>query len=190
MDFSLVVLLGMKHTGKSTLSRKLAEERNLRFEDLDRRLEDLRARQHPDEPQLDAREIHRLEGAEGFRKWELSALSEILSESDGWTTGCVLATGGGIADNEVALELITYRPNTLRVLLEEDRDILYDRIVSRGMPSFLDPERPKESFAELFERRVGRFRQIASITVSLRGLHREQAFDKLSSTLEEYSLGR
>ena len=78
----LIVLIGMRRSGKSTLGAKVAGSLGLPFWDLDGRIEQKEGRS--------CSEIVQTDGLRVFRRMETAALRELRGERRG-----VLATGGG-----------------------------------------------------------------------------------------------
>lgn len=77
-----VILIGPMGAGKSTIGRLLSEELAFPFIDLDKEIEDRAGASIP--------WIFDIEGEEGFRERECTALSDTLQRSE-----LILATGGG-----------------------------------------------------------------------------------------------
>jgi shikimate kinase len=82
-----IILLGMKHVGKSSIGRILAKAFGLPFYDLDHQLI---KKARPGETGATAREIYRKEGLEGFQFWEKAAAQELA----GSQKAMILALGG------------------------------------------------------------------------------------------------
>ena len=82
-----IVLIGMPGVGKSLIGKKLAEELDKEFFDMDQEIELREGRSIP--------EIFRDEGEEYFRDLECAIAQEM-----GQMTGAVIATGGGVVNRE------------------------------------------------------------------------------------------
>lgn len=169
-----VALTGLKHVGKSTIGRRVAQRLQIRFDDLD----DLLVEEYRSEVSSDTnglavtpREIYR-SSDDLFRRLEHRALVNYLAgvpyhEDSGGRSG-ILATGGGISDNEAAFALLNTSAKT--IFLDELIDVLYHRIISNGVPSFLDAERPEEHFREIAERRRSAYLVAADHVIPTNGL--------------------
>lgn len=168
-----VALTGLKHVGKSTIGRGLARRLDRRFDDLD----DLLVREYlrhesidPKESTITPRDIYRC-GVAIFQQMEQNALTAYLSAlSDQVHHGDrpgVLATGGGICDNEAAFSLLN--AGTTTVFLDESIEVLYRRIIAKGIPPFLDADRPEEHFYEIAERRRNAYLETADLVVATNG---------------------
>ena len=141
-----VILIGMKHTGKSTLGRMIAGDAGCPFFDLD---DVLTGQYGAPGIYVTAREIYRREGPESFAV--LEARAALLFAGKMKESPAAGALGGGTPENTQAMENLG-RPGIF-VLLREDRDVLYNRIMERGLPAYLSPEDPYSDFCVLFERR-------------------------------------
>lgn len=138
-------LLGLKHSGKSSLGRWLAGRWKWPFYDLDEEL----SREDPEGRGWDARTIYARLGPQVFRRWEARAAERLATLGGNY----ILALGGGSVENEAAMAALDRVEGRQWVWIEEDEETLLRRILAGGMPAFLDPERPRESFTELAARR-------------------------------------
>lgn len=172
-----IVLMGMKHSGKSTLGRALAEVRRLSFIDLD----DLTEAEHDPRRALSCREIFRRHGEEYFRELEGRAASRLASLMQ--ERPLVAALGGGTIENADAMERLA--EHGLLVYLEEAADILYARIMAGGRPAYLGAENPRGDFLRIYQRRTALFRERAHLVVHLMGTDIEGAFAELVRVLSE-----
>lgn len=172
-----LILLGLKHTGKTSLGRAAARWANLPFWDLDELLV-----QRADQPGLStAREVARALGPEGFRQAEAAAAADArayLTAQPG-----VLATGGGVIDNPAACEALDGAG--FRLYLREDARVLFDRILAGGLPTFLSAEHPWEDWQKLYARRDAAYRAWAQAELSLTGLGLSEAKERLITFLKE-----
>ncbi|HUX50062.1 MAG TPA: shikimate kinase [Spirochaetia bacterium] len=187
----LVYLMGMKHSGKSTLGSLLASKWEVRFVDLDDWMVTRFLAAHglpEDEPSPGIRNIYRSLGAVGFRRLEADAARALASELDESRESAVIALGGGTIENEEAMDALATRGTF--VYLEEDAELLFKRIERGGIPPFLAGNDPHAIFLGLYAIRTALYRQKASIAVPLAGLPVEAAFNRLQQHLEEYLNGR
>ena len=166
-----VALTGLKHVGKSTIGRALARRLDRRFDDLD----DLLAAEYHRHVSIDAdaitvtpRDIYR-RGVVLFQRMEHSALTTYLFvRSQHKHIPCILATGGGICDNDAAFSLLSARTTT--IFFDEKVEVLYRRIIAEGIPPFLDADRPEEHFYEIAERRRHAYLATADHVITTSGL--------------------
>ena len=151
-----IVLLGPKHAGKTSAGVFLARFRKGEFIDLDRLMEQ-RTGKSP-------RTLYRADPG-GFRKAEFRALEAALEPSAAPVR--VIAAGGGIIDNDDAVELLKTSGASL-VYLEVSAETTWKRITQPGdgLPPFLNTENPRETHRKLHERRNAAYKRLSHITVS------------------------
>lgn len=151
----MIVLMGIKHSGKTSLGKMAATTLNLPFLDLDNLLE---AQYSKDRP-LTFRELYIKLGEEGFRRLETAAVKSISMEKEG-----ILALGGGTIENTKAME--TIKKASLLVFLDTDEKVLFKRIKKNGFPTFLEKS-PEKLFSELFIKRRSLYSKMADTTLKL-----------------------
>lgn len=182
-----IVLMGMKHCGKSTLGHALAQTRGIPFIDLD----ELTEREFDPARSLSCREIAARHGEKLFRTLEERAavrLADMIAGSRSDGVGLVAALGGGTVESVRAMDALA-RVAVL-VYLEESVELLYTRVMERGLPSYLDPSDPRASFFAIFARRSPLFSERAHLVVHLMGMEIEQAFSELVRVLSEAGYAR
>jgi shikimate kinase len=116
-----IVLFGMKHCGKSTHARILADMLCCPFFDTDAEI----VRQTGMQP----REIYSKEGESGFFLAEERSCRTVAEKVS--HQSCVVATGGGICNNIGAITVL--RPFGVFVFLSVDEKIAADRIVKEAV---------------------------------------------------------
>jgi shikimate kinase len=171
-----IILLGMKHVGKSSIGRILAKAFELPFYDLDHQLI---KKARPGETGATAREIYRKEGLEGFQFWEKAAAQELA----GSQKAMILALGGGTIENQPVMEILGNIG--IFVYLQEKPEPLFERIQRGGIPPFLDQDHPWESFLELYKERTAMMDAQAEITVALSGAGVKQSAEKVIARIKE-----
>jgi shikimate kinase len=156
-----IVLLGPKHSGKTSAGKALASLHSCDFIDLD----DYIARRNGKSP----RALY-LEGAEIFRKAEAEALAALLESETADSLNVIIASGGGIADNPEALALLQKNTRVMSVFLDVTAKTAWERISREGeLPPFLRTENPEETHRSLHERRAAAYRQFASLVINAEG---------------------
>ncbi len=169
----MIVLMGVKHSGKTSLGRMLAKELNIPFWDLDNLLEE----QYREDKSLSFREIYKKLGEEGFRDLEYRAVQNFDFTQDG-----VLALGGGTVENIRAMELI--KKAQLLIFLDTEESVLWGRIEKNGIPPFLSGS-PETLFHELFIRRRKLYNDTADIILELKDESRETVLTLLEKAIED-----
>lgn len=136
-------MFGLKHSGKSSVGQELARRLGWPFYDLDEMISE----EDPD--RRNPRAIFKESGRDVFQDYERRAASRLGA----CPPPLVLALGGGTVENSAAMKILDGCSNRVWIWLEEDWDVLYERIRQGGLPSFLDPQNPRESFMTMAARR-------------------------------------
>jgi len=179
---NLILLMGMKHSGKSSVGRMLARDLVWKFYDLDQKLE----RIADPSGRLSCRKIYGQEGKAAFREYELKAARLVVRLAN--NTAAVCALGGGTIENEEAMTVLA--ESGLFVYIEEAAEVLYRRIRRKGIPPFLDPAAPRQSFEKLYQRRTALYEQQADLTVEAAGRNQREICADIINQLEENGYGR
>lgn len=161
-QYTNIILMGMKHSGKSTLGALLAKSLNKSFYDTDSVIIQLSGKS--------ARELFESGGAPLMMEWETAACRYIIGSTD--QNGCVIATGGGLADNKDALEIL--KRTGLCVYLDTPFETLLERIMGSAqkdgkLPPFLSGDNPRGLFLDLFTRRSGIYAIMADVHIHAGG---------------------
>ena len=157
MKNRLILITGPKHSGKSMTALALAKIIGGEAADLD----DIVERQTGKTPRALFKE-----GAEVFRKAETRALASMIRGKGG-----IIATGGGLIDNNEALALLDGRRDLIFVYLDVSPETAWQRILAVGdeLPPFLNTEnprvKPKETHLALHKRRAEAYKALAHLTV-------------------------
>ena len=147
-------IAGMKHCGKSTASANIASLVNCTREDSDDLiLEALNI--------SSIRSFYREKGKEAFMQAEYEAVRDFTDRNDNY----VLSLGGGAADNEPLMQLVKSRGRL--IYLYRDEKLIFDRIMRKGLPAFLDRDDPREAFHQIFVRRDAVYRKYADLIILL-----------------------
>ena len=191
---TLYCITGMKHSGKTTAGKLLAERLHLPFYDLDSYTEAAcrdgavpvqPVRRVPTSadrrPALSCREIYRKFGREGFAAFEAAGAAKLLSEAS--DTGGVCAFGGGSIENPEAIPLFEGRG--LFIYIDEKENVLIERIRRKGIPPFLSGSDPKTAFHELYKRRTQLYEEHADLRISARGEEPEKIVRRILEKLQE-----
>ena len=160
-----VVLVGIKHAGKSALGKALAEMRDTLFVDSDELIEANYLLSTGEK--LSCREIFLKLGRQEFRKLEAAAIAQLNESSEEDDQERVIALGGGVADNpDVSDEQL--KNLGLLVYIAIPRDVAWERIIAGGMPGYLQNEaNPRAVFDELSEERENFYEKYADVIVHL-----------------------
>ena len=138
-----IVLIGMKHCGKSTQGRMLAEKMHRSFFDADSIIEEIYSEKY--HRKLSCREIFQQHGEVFFRKLEADAVKRLMAHNDNQQ---IIAFGGGAVANPFLPE--NWRSLGVVVYLTANPLVLYQRIEGRGLPPYLANENdPYKKFLEI-----------------------------------------
>lgn len=172
MKYKNIVILGLKHSGKSTLGKRMASKFGYDFFDTDDLIEK--------KAKMSVRELYNSQGSQAFSLMEEQVCAELAQTTfkDG---NNIIATGGGICDNEPAL--MNLRAADAFVFLKNDLNISVNRIVRKiktdengeftGVPAFIKAKNPKTLeeirtlLLEKFTERAARYTAASDIVVEL-----------------------
>ena len=174
-----IVLVGVKHCGKSTLGRLLAQRRNCPFTDSDRTLE--KAFFERTGKRASVREIFRTLGEEKFRALEAETVKSLASGGVR-----VIALGGGAVSNP-GLDDASLKALGRIVWVDVPDAVAFRRVVKNGLPPFLaDAPDPGKRLAEINAKRRADFARIADVVFETGGeLEINEAVRQLAQRLEE-----
>jgi len=182
-----IVLMGLKHCGKTTQGKLLAEKLNVPFFDTDAVIEQMVG--------MNFRTYYAANGPAAFCIAEEAACKKIIEENK--NQRIVVSTGGGICDNPPALNVL--RQLDKFVLLKLDIEYSVARIMSKikqnafgtieGAPAYVMEKNPKNLvdvkaiLTEKFQARVDQYLHICDIVVQIKNASIEENFKTLSGTL-------
>ena len=181
-----VVLIGMKHCGKSTLGKLLAERMQCTFCDVDPLIEATHACYEGE--QLAVRKIFEQYGEDHFHRIEGHVVCELYLKLDRPESRAVVALGGRTALNATVCGLL--RAIGCVVYIKVKPEIIFERIERAGLPPFLNPDDPAEDFFALYRKRHPQYEDLADLAVDLDGLDPEAAAVAVQRSLEEYDSAR
>ena len=172
-------ITGLKHCGKSTAAPLIAGRIGCAVADSDDLVLSL-------VESTSVRQYYRENGAGAFMEKELEAVRGFVSTHESF----VISLGGGAADNTQLMQYMKH--NGTIVYLRRDEEVLIQRILSKGMPAFLDPADPRGSFHPIYIRRDGIYSQMADIVIDLGGYGDKTATAEhiLSTIMEHEKHGR
>ena len=193
-----IILCGIKHCGKSTQGKRIAAVLGLDFYDTD----DLILEQCG----MDARAIYKSQGKDAFMAAELKAcefLRDTLqakgsqAQEAAAAKSAVIATGGGICENEPAVAILKKLGTIVYLEVQEitaaGRIVREARFLPDGsienLPAYIANKNPADKkevraiFHDFYEERTKKYRSLADITVQIQG-SRSQNAKKILSALE------
>lgn len=181
-----IVLVGIKHAGKSSIGAKLAEEHDLLFVDSDELIETNYMLVNGEK--LSCREIFNRVGRENFRRLEAEAIEQLIESSNEDDQSRVISVGGGVADNPgVTAEML--KKLGLVVFINIGIEYAWERVIANGVPAYLkEVSDPEKVFAEMSQERISFYSGNAELTVDVGDSNVEECVALLEEKLEGYLL--
>ncbi len=169
MSTERLFLIGPMGAGKTTIGKRLARVRGLRFVDADHELERRLG--------VDIPLIFEKEGEAGFRQREHDLLADVTQEP-----GVVLATGGG-AVLWPANRALLKANGTVIYLHASVRQQVARTSQSQHRPLLNTGEAPSAILSRLFEQRDPLYRQIADLIIETQGRGARALVDEIQAQL-------
>ncbi len=180
-----IILIGVKHSGKTTAGQLFASGLEVPFFDIDHIIEKQTGKT--------CRELYTQEGVVAFQKAEEEACKFFVEASNNLVVGisgikCVVAAGGGVGENTEALKLL--KSVGIFAYLDVPKQIAFERILqntkkTNSIPAtflYADPQGEQEMrkvFYEQYERRSEGYRSLADIIINTEGLSPEKTANEL-----------
>lgn len=164
-----IILCGFPGSGKSTLAELLSQKMGWNCFHLDLEVE--KFYNHHSNQALSCREIYRRIGEEEFRNIEYEILKN-LPDLD----FTIFDIGGGTLNKKENIYLL--KKLGIFVYLEvKDKEELYKRMISDGIPAYLSPEAPYASFLEIYSQRKSIYESVANY--KLESINLEETLEKI-----------
>lgn len=149
-----IALIGLKHSGKSSVAQSLSQSSGRPLIDTDLLI-------CSESGYKSARQAFKMLGESGFKKLEYKVCRKLAVRAAHELL--IIATGGGIADNKKAME--TLKQVAEFIYLREPADVLYNRFIQNGCPAFLPEKGSREAWANIYDRRDRIYSRRADLTV-------------------------
>ncbi len=183
-----IILIGVKHCGKSTIGKLLAQKLNCPFFDTDELIQKLTKKS--------ARDLYNEFGVSTFMQTETKVCQLIAEKFSG--KKIIVSTGGGICDNPQAL--IELSPLGKFVFLNADEEIIVQRVFAEakynattnsviGIPAYIAQKKPesleeaKKIFKTIYEERVELYKKTADIVFQMESDSAEKNVENLLRSL-------
>ncbi len=162
-----IFFCGLKHCGKSTLGRLIADKHHLHFSDADDLILDTLQRKNLRSSTV--RDYYRTFGREAFAEIEFASMHSFLEKSaKAKEPELLVALGGGACENTLLIQHIKLSGGTI-FYIQQDEQVLLARIMKSGIPPFLDQKAPEVSFHSLFTERDAEYRLISDYIIDISG---------------------
>lgn len=162
----IIYLVGIKHAGKSKLGQFASVALNTSYRVAFADTDDLMMKNLHGKAIASVRDYYRDQGKASFMKLEYEVVQQYIHHLEHHQYDIVLiATGGGICDNEPLVSFM-HDTGTLLYLSVEEAE-LFKRIMKNGIPPFIDQGDPESSFHDLYVRRNEQYRHISDYMVRL-----------------------
>ena len=151
-----LILCGLPGVGKSVVSQALSSQLGWQIIDTDKLVEAIYLKQYSQS--LSCREIYKKLGEEAFRNLEHLVLTSLLGNREK-----VIAIGGGTLNapqNRSCLKQLG-----LIVYLKNEHEVIYHRLMGKGMPAYLDAKNPRQSFEQIAQQREPIYESVADVTI-------------------------
>lgn len=180
-----IVLMGIKHCGKSTQGKIISQKLGLPFYDTDDIITLLTGKT--------PREIYTEKGAEGFMEAEKNACEYVKNETALKNNNAVIATGGGICNNAQAVEIL--KSFGILVYLDIEEKIATARVLSEiqvapdgslsNMPAYIAKKNPRtikdagNIFHDFFTEREKIYKGITDLSINVSGSSKSENADRI-----------
>lgn len=155
-----IIIVGMKHSGKSSLGKGLAAYFSLEFFDTDKIIEE--------KTNMSVRNLFVEKGEQAFKDAEVESCKFLL-ERVKTSNPLIIATGGGICDNPEAIKIL--KSIGKFALLNVPEKTCLERILRNSkrtgsLPGYISRENPKSQddieriFHKFYERRMKSYKEI------------------------------
>lgn len=183
-----IILTGFPKSGKTAIGRELSKLLGCPWFDLDSLICGFFEQ---GQKGLSCREIWDRVGESEFRQLEFLSLESFLLTHAGADESFVMSLGGGAAVDEKCRTLLEGAsksvPGFVLAALVTEPDELFKRFSRFGFPRVIDPERPRESFDELYTVRDKAYRSLSSVVCdSGSGAGVEEVARRLHSQIKEF----
>jgi shikimate kinase len=165
-----IILVGMMGAGKTTIGKLLSNQLAFNFIDLDRKIEEKSG--------VKINTIFEIEGEEGFREREHSALNEALAEQK-----VIISTGGGVVVKDINRSLIQ-KSEAMVVYLKASLDILLGRLKNDKTRPMLNRDNKLLSLQKLLSEREPFYENLADFIIDTSHLKTNDVLKTITEKME------
>ena len=165
-----IILVGMMGAGKTTIGKLLSNHLEFIFIDLDRKIEEKSG--------VKINTIFEIEGEEGFREREHSALNEALAEEK-----VVISSGGGVVVKDINRSLIQ-KSEAVVIYLKASLDVLVGRLRNDKTRPMLDKDNKQLSLQKLLSEREPFYENLADFIIDTSHLKTNDVLKMITEKME------
>lgn len=157
-----IILIGYMGSGKTTIGKNLAKQKNYRFVDTDEMIVEQQHRS--------INEIFAKDGEQAFRDMETAFLRQLIAEKK---ERMIISTGGGMPLRAENRQLLSQLGKV--VYLKASPQTIYDRIKGDTTRPLLQGENPRKRIAEMIAAREPLYMEGAMFVVDVNALKQSEA---------------
>ena len=161
-----IILIGFMGTGKSTIGRKIAKMKNMRFLDMDFEIEKREKKT--------INEIFKNHGETYFREKETKLLKEILNLKN-----TIISTGGGVIESDYNVRLLKKSKNV--IWLDANVDTILNHLENKidKRPKLKEEKDLKGYIENLLGKRYKKYEKCSNIKISIDNKNIEQVLSDI-----------
>ena len=164
MKYNKIALIGMMGSGKSSISKILANKLNFSTIELDEIFEKKEG--------ISIKDFFEKFGEDEFRKKETEILSDFIQKQN-----IILSTGGGIVLKEENRNLL-FKNEILTIYLKANLETIYERIKNDTSRPLLQVENPKKEIEYILKNRE-KYYNLAKITIETDNKTKEEITEEI-----------
>lgn len=177
-----IVVIGMKHSGKSTLAKQIANHFKMNLITIDELIENTNKKNNG--KTINTREIYKTYGANYFRKLESIAIKNLARSK---VSNAIIDCGGGAPITTLNQKYLKSLGKIVFIKLNPEVNL--KRILSRGIPSFFKyPDDPKKSFYEIYSQRIPVYTKLADIIIEVTNENPKEVFKKFTNVISNEAI--
>ncbi|WP_373598312.1 shikimate kinase [Paraclostridium bifermentans] len=150
---SNIVLIGFMGSGKSTIGKKIANKKDMKFIDMDFEIEKLENKT--------ISEIFKDYGEIYFREKETELLKKVLTSEN-----AVISTGGGIIENKENRGILHKEENVIWLYADAEKIIKNIKHEIYKRPKLMEAKNLEEYIEKLLKSRHSKYKEVSNIKVN------------------------
>ena len=164
-----IYLIGMMGSGKSVVGKKLANQLNMNYVDIDIDLESIN--------DMKILDIFSQSGEKKFREMESAYFIEKSKQ-----TNCMFSTGGGIILDKT--NRFVLKNNGVTFFLEGDCNVLFNRLKHQSNRPLLNSDNPMDQISLIWEKRKEYYYESSHYTINTNDLSIDDVVNEIILKLD------